>query len=86
MPAGINSTANIGVRRVIRSLTPPQYRNCEVNGTQLYKVMRAGPYLYGATTYLAGQTVAYDAAGGTKYGNMAQIERDFASAWLDPID
>jgi hypothetical protein len=86
MPSGINTTANIGIRRMITSLSPPQYRNCEVNGSQLYKVVRAGPYLYQTTTYTQGQTVAYDAAGGTKYGNMPQIERDFNSGWLDPVD
>jgi hypothetical protein len=86
MPAGINTAANIGIRRMIRSLTPPQHRNVEVNGSQLYKVVRAGPYLYGTTTYTQGQTVAYDAQAGTRYGNMAQIERDFAAAWLDPVD
>jgi len=91
MPAGVNTKSNIGIRRFIYSLPTPEYRNFEVNGTQLYKVMCGAPlptggvfYQYSNQNYLQFQTVVYD--GGTFYKNPAQIERDFSRGWLDPID
>jgi hypothetical protein len=84
MPAGPNTKANVGIRRFIYSTTPPGYRNFEPNGTQTYTVVASHGYSHAGTSYTKGQTIAYDAAGGTKYGNINRLERDFNRGALDP--
>jgi hypothetical protein len=70
---------------MIYSLSPPQYRNFEVNGSgQSYKVVTAAPYLYNNVVYTQGQTITFDS--GSSYSNPAQLERDFNRGWLDPAD
>jgi len=87
MPAGTNTQSNIGVRRCITSLTPPQWRNFEVNGTQQYKVMQTAttqPYVYNGAIVATGATIAYDAAG--KYSAAAVLEAHFNAGLIDPIN
>lgn len=90
MPAGTNTRVGIGIRRMIRSLPDPEMRNFEVNGQQLYKVAvgRAVPmsYTYGGLVFNQGDTIPYDAWGGTRYSNAEQLERDFNTGWVDPVD
>ena len=83
---GANSIRNVGVRRVIGSLATPQRRNFEPNGTQKYMVVRGASYTHAGNIYAKGQTIAYDAAGGTQYSNLARLERDFNRGVLDPVD
>jgi hypothetical protein len=88
MPAGQNTKSGLGVMRMIRSLPTPQMRAFEDNGTQTYNVVVSFSgiykYTYAGVVYAAGATIPYDAAGGTMYSNMGQLERDFNSGWLDP--
>jgi hypothetical protein len=76
-----NTQIGIGVTRMIYSLATPQLRNFEPSG-QLYKVMRP-TYEYLGTVYHDGDTIPYD-VDGSSYSNLAQLERDFNSAELDP--
>jgi hypothetical protein len=70
MPAGINTQIGLGIRRMIRSLPTPQYRNFEVNGTQLYQVNVAFPvgytYTYAGAVRAPGATIPYDAGSVTR--------------------
>ena len=74
---GANSIHNVGIRRMIGSLATPQYRSFEINGAQKYQVARAVSYSHAGNSYAKGQTIAYDAAGGTAYSNTARLARDF---------
>jgi hypothetical protein len=76
----------VGIRRVVGSLSPPQERNFEVNGQQLYRVASTIPYTYGAASYPPGATIPFDGAGGTKYSAWAQLQRDFSRLVVDPAD
>jgi hypothetical protein len=84
MPLGPNSKSNVGIRRVVGSLSPPQERNFEVNGQQLYRVASTIPYTYGAVSYPPGATIPFDGTG--KYTAWAQLRRDFNRLVVDPID
>jgi hypothetical protein len=86
MPLGPNTKSNVGIRRVVASLTPPQERCFEVNGTQVYVVMSAQSYSHAGNSYTKGASIPYDAAAGTKYSNAARLERDFVRGVLDPVD
>jgi hypothetical protein len=86
MPIGQNTKSNIGIRRIAGALNPPQARNFEVNGQQLYRVASTVPYTYGAVSYAPGATIPFDAGAGTKYAHPAQLERDFNRLVLDPAD
>ena len=86
MPMGANTKSNVGIRRVIATLTPPAERCFEVNGSQVYKVITGHGYFYLGTVYAKGATISYDAAGGTRYAGWPQLERDFVLGWVDPID
>jgi hypothetical protein len=85
MPAGVNSTSNIGVRRMIYSLATPEYRNFEVNGTQTYNVTVNArvPFVYGNVVVPPGATIPYDDAG-TRYTNPGFLEVCFNMGWIDP--
>ena len=86
MPMGANTKNNVGIRRVIASLTPPAERNFETNGSQVYKVVTGHGYFYLGTVYAKGATIPYDAAGGTKYSLWPQLQRDWNLGWIDPAD
>jgi hypothetical protein len=86
MAAGSNTKSNIGIRRVVATVTPPAERNFETNGSQLYKVVVGHAYTYANTTYAKGAILPYDGAGGTRYSLPAQLARDFALLWVDPAD
>jgi hypothetical protein len=86
MPIGANTKNNIGLRRVVASLTPPAERCFEVNGSQQYRVITGHGYFYAGTVYAQGATIPYDAAGGTKYGAWPQLQRDWNLGWIDPLD
>jgi hypothetical protein len=86
MPIGPNTKSNVGVRRMVYSLTPPQERNFEPNGTQLYVVMSGHGYSHAGNSYAKGASIPYDAAAGTKYSNLARLERDFNARLLGPAD
>jgi len=89
MPAGVNTQSNIGMRRVITTLTPPQLRNFEVNGTQQYKVVQGGPTPYVAANgavIASGATIPYDAAAGTAYSAPGVLESHFNAGLIDPIN
>ena len=82
MPLGFNTQHDIGIRRI----TGFGLRNFELNGTQLYVVVNGNGYDHAGNHYAKGQTVAYDASGGTAYNNTARLERDFNRGALDPAD
>jgi hypothetical protein len=86
MAAGANTKNNVGIRRVVATLTPPVERNFETNGAQVYKVVVGHAYSYANTTYAKGAIVPYDAAGGTRYGAWPQLQRDWSLGWIDPAD
>jgi hypothetical protein len=58
---------NLGIRRMIYSLSTPEFRNFERSG-QSYKCVR-DKYEYQGTVYNAGDVIPYDVAG-TSYGNL----------------
>jgi hypothetical protein len=76
-----NTDINIGIRRFITSLNG--YRNFEPTGTT-YTVIRATGYEYQGTHYNPGDVIPMDGPGGTSYTNLAQLERDFNSGFIDP--
>jgi hypothetical protein len=84
MALGSNSKTNVGIRRFIYTTTPPGYRNFEPNGTQTYVVTSSHGYVHAGNAYAKGQTIAYDAAGGTLYSNLARLERSFNGHLIDP--
>jgi hypothetical protein len=84
MAAGANTRSDIGVRRMISQVTPPQYRNFEPNGTQTYIANASHGYWHGGVTYAMGQTIPYDAAGGTLYTDSPTMERDFNARLIYP--
>ena len=84
MPLGPNTKTNVGIRRLVYSVTPPQLRNFEPNGTQTYVVMSSHGYSHAGNSYAKGQTIPYDAGGGTTYSNRPRLERDFNRGALDP--
>jgi hypothetical protein len=91
MPAGINTAVGLGIRRMIYSLPAPEYRNFEINGQQLYRVASVTEYSYGGAIIPFGTTIpfdglALDGSGAPVYANAEQLERDFNSGWIDPID
>jgi uncharacterized protein YkuJ len=89
MPAGVNSHFGLGIRRLIYSLPEPEYRNFEVNGQQLYRVVTAYTYSYAGSIYPIETTIPFDSVdinGAPIYSNAEQLERDFNQAWIDPID
>jgi hypothetical protein len=86
MAAGANTRSNVGIRRVISSLTPAQERCFEVNGTQLYRVVVGHSYTYLGNVYAKGAILPYDGAGGTRYSAWPQLQRDFTLLWVDPLD
>jgi hypothetical protein len=79
-----NTKSNIGIRRMIYSLPTPEHRNYEPKGGQLYKALR-GRLEYKGTVYNAGDTIPYDATGGTVYSDDALMEIYFNQAWIDPV-
>jgi hypothetical protein len=86
MPAGANTKNNVGIRRVVATVTPPAERCFEINGQQVYKVMSAQAYSYAGNSYAKGASIPYDAAGGTKYLNPTILARDFNRLVVDPAD
>jgi hypothetical protein len=86
MPIGPNSKSNIGIRRIAGALSPPQRRNFEPNGQQLYRVAATVAYSYGGSSFAPGSVIPFNAAAGTKYSHPAQLERDFNRLVLDPAD
>jgi hypothetical protein len=86
MAAGSNTKNNVGIRRVVASLTPPAERNFETNGAQVYKVINGHGYFYAGIVYAKGAAIPYDGAGGTKYSGWPQLQRDWNLGWIDPID
>jgi hypothetical protein len=84
MPAGSNSKVNIGIRRLIKSTTPPGLRNFEANGTQTYVVVADKGYDHAGNHYAKGATIPYDDVGGAKYSHFNRLERDFNTGALDP--
>jgi hypothetical protein len=64
-------------------LTPPQYRNFEPKGQQLYKALRDN-LEYKGVTYRVGQTIPYDASG--KYSDDQLVERYFNAGEVDPVN
>jgi hypothetical protein len=84
MSAGANTKRNVGIRRLITSVSPAQYRNFEPNGTQTYVVMASKGHTHGGTTYTQGQTIPYDLATGTLYSDYPRMEREFNRRGLDP--
>lgn len=84
MAQGSNSKTNVGIRRFVYSTTPPGYRNFEPNGTQTYVAASSHGYSHAGNAYAKGQTIAYDAAGATQYGNINRLERDFNARLIDP--
>ena len=84
MPAGSNTKSDIGIRRIITSVSPAGYRNFEANGSQTYVVAADKGYDYKGTHYAKGATIPYDAAGNTKYGDPVRLERDYNRRVIDP--
>jgi hypothetical protein len=78
-----NTAINVGVRRMIRSLPTPQYRNYEPKGGQLYNAVQDN-LEYAGVTYQKGQTIPYDGGGGTYYCNDALMEVYFNAEMIDP--
>lgn len=81
MAQGVNSKRNVGIRRFVPSFG---YRNFEPNGTQTYTVATSKGYSHAGVSYTKGQTIAYDAAGGTAYSNINRLERDYNRGAIDP--
>jgi len=77
-----NTASNIGVRRMIRSLATPQYRNYEPKGGQLYNAVQT--VWYAGVTYVKGQQIPFDGGGGTYYKNDALLEVYFNAGMIDP--
>jgi hypothetical protein len=84
MAAGSNTKVNVGIRRMVYSTTPPGLRNFEPNGTTTYVVVGSKSVTHAGNAYAKGQTIAFDAAGGTKYSTTAQLERSFNNRQIDP--
>ena len=78
-----NTKSNIGVRRMIYSLSPPQYRNYEPKGGQLYNAVQHD-LEYAGVTYQKGQTIPFDGGGGTHYSNDSLMEVYFNAGVIDP--
>jgi len=76
---------NVGIRRMIYTLSPPQYRNYEVRGGQLYKVIRV-TLEYMGTVYQRGQTIPFDGGGGTYYSDDWLMRRYFEQGFVDPVN
>lgn len=84
MALGSNTKSNVGIRRMIYTTTPPQLRNFEPNGQQTYTVVASHGFTYAGIAYTKGQIIAYDAAGGTLYGNLPKLERSFNARLIEP--
>jgi len=84
MAAGLSTKRNVGIRRMVTTVTPAQYRNFEPNGTQTYTVQHGHGYDHAGTHYAKGATIPYDSGGGTVYSNAYRLERDFNRGALDP--
>jgi hypothetical protein len=76
-----NTTSNIGIRRMIYTITTPAYRNFEGQGGQLYTV-RQGSVNYKGTVYAAGTEIPYD--GSSVYTDDATMEQWFNAGIVDP--
>ena len=65
-----NTQANIGTRKMIRTLNPPQYRNFENDGTTQYACNREGLDWVDGNAYHVGDLLPFD-VGGTSYSLAA---------------
>jgi hypothetical protein len=81
---GANTAANIGTRKLIRTLTPPEYRNFENDGVTQYSVLRVSLDFMG-TTYNQGDALPFD-VGGTSYSAAALqlLQLFWDQEWIVP--
>lgn len=84
MASGSNTKRNVGIRRLIATVVPPQERNFEANGEQTYVVVSSHGYSHAGVNYARGATIPYDLAAGTLYSNYPKMERDFNARLIEP--
>jgi hypothetical protein len=74
-----NTTTNIGIRRMIYSITTPAYRNFEPDALH---TVRRGSVDYAGTVYSMGTEIPFD--GTLVYLNPALLEVLFNDGTIDP--
>lgn len=79
---GLNTQANIGIRRMIYSLNPPAYRCFEDDGVTQYRVSRVTLDFMGVS-YNQGDLLPYDAGSVYSLAAIAQLRLFWNQQWID---
>lgn len=79
-----NTDANIGTRKMIRTLDPPEYRNFENDGVTQYNALRE-PLDFLGVTYHSGEPLPFD-VGGASYSKEALqlLQLFWDQEWIVP--